>query len=112
MVTARHALHALAADARTAHMRPLLVSTRGLRCVPADADVLLEALREAAEERFALPEWEAETEGLLVTLRSSGAEWMPRVWVELATTLLVDGRHDRARRHPQAARRRAGCARR
>ena len=45
----------------------------------------------AAEERFALPEWEAETEGLLVTLRSSGAEWMPRVWTELATVLLVEG---------------------
>ena len=44
-------------------MRPLLVSSRGLRCVPDDADVLLEALREAAEERFALPDWEAEAEG-------------------------------------------------
>jgi hypothetical protein len=89
-ITARHALHAIAADPRTAAMRPLLVSSRGLRCVPEDADVLLEALRKAAEERFALPEWEVEPEGLLVTLRSSGAEWMPRVWVELATTLLVD----------------------
>ena len=89
--TARHALHALAADARTAHMRPLMLSTRGLRCVPADAEVLLDALRSAAEDRFALPEWEAETEGLLVTLRSSGAEWMPRVWTELATVLLVEG---------------------
>ena len=89
--TARHALHTLAADERTAHMRPLMLSTRGLRCVPADADVLLEALRAAAEERFALPEWEAEAEGLLVTLRSSGAEWMPRVWTELATALLVEG---------------------
>ena len=91
MGTARHALHTLAADERTAHMRPLMLSTRGLRCVPADAEVLLEALRAAAEERFALPEWEAETEGLLVTLRSSGAEWMPRVWTELATVLLVEG---------------------
>ena len=89
--TARHTLHALAADERTAAMRPLVVTSSGLRCVPADADVLLEALREAAEERFALPEWEAGVEGLLITLRSSGAEWMPRVWVELATTLLVEG---------------------
>ena len=42
--TARHALLALAADDRTAPLRPLLVSGRGLRCLPADADVLLEAL--------------------------------------------------------------------
>ncbi len=90
-ITARHLLHAIAADPRTTAMRPLLVSSRGLRCVPDDADVLLEALREAAEGRFALPDWEAEAEGLLITLRSSGAEWMPRAWVELATTLLVDG---------------------
>jgi hypothetical protein len=89
--TARHALLAIAADDRTAPLRPLLVSGRGLRCVPADADVLLEALRAAAEDRFALPEWEAEPDGLLVTLRSHGAEWMPRAWVELATRLLIEG---------------------
>ena len=83
--TARHVLLALAADDRTAPMRPLLVSGRGLRCAPADADVLLEALRAAAEDRFTLPEWEAEPDGLLISLRSSGAEWMPRAWVELAT---------------------------
>src|SRR6185436_7750475 len=58
---------------------------------PQDADVLLEALRTAAEERFTLPEWEADVDGLLVSLSSSGAEWMPRAWVELATTLLVEG---------------------
>ena len=33
--TARHALLAIAADERTAPMRPLLVSGRGLRCAPA-----------------------------------------------------------------------------
>ncbi|HEX6024531.1 MAG TPA: DEAD/DEAH box helicase family protein, partial [Solirubrobacter sp.] len=89
--TARHALLAIAADDRTAPMRPLLVSGRGLRCAPADAEVLLEALRETAEERFNLPEWEAEPDGLLTSLRSSGAEWMPRAWVELATKLLAEG---------------------
>ncbi|HEY6891693.1 MAG TPA: DEAD/DEAH box helicase family protein, partial [Solirubrobacter sp.] len=89
--TARHALLAIASDSRTAPMRPLLVSGRGLRCAPQDADVLLEALRVAAEERFTLPEWEAEVDGLLASLQSSGAEWMPRAWVELATTLLVEG---------------------
>ena len=89
--TARHALLAIANDSRTAPLRPLLVSGRGLRCAPHDADVLLEALREAASERFTLPEWEADVDGLLVSLTSSGAEWMPRAWVELATTLLVEG---------------------
>ena len=86
-------------------MRPLLVSGRGLRCAPADAEVLLDALRAAAEERFALPEWEGEPDGLLVSLRSSGAEWMPRAWVELATRLLSRGHDARAGRHPRAARR-------
>ena len=87
--TARYALQALAADDRTAGLRPLLVSDRGLRCMPADADALLEALR--ADERFTLPEWTAEVDGVLVSLASSGAEWMPRVWLELATALLVEG---------------------
>ena len=68
--TARHTLLAIAADERTAPLRPLLVSGRGLRCAPQDADVLLEALRAAAEDRFALPEWEAELDGLLVSLQS------------------------------------------
>jgi superfamily II DNA or RNA helicase len=88
--TARHSLMALAADARTATMRPLLVSGRGLHCAPADAEFLLEALQAEAEERFQLPEWEAETDGLLVSLRSSGAEWVTRAWVELATRLLIE----------------------
>jgi superfamily II DNA or RNA helicase len=89
--TARHVLLAIAADERTAPLRPLLVSGRGLRCAPHDADFLLEALRVAASDRFALPEWEAELDGLLVSLQSQGAEWMPRAWVELATALLVEG---------------------
>jgi superfamily II DNA or RNA helicase len=89
--TARHALMAIANDSRTAHFRPLLVSGRGLRCAPADADILLEALKAEAEERFKLEEWEAETDGLLVSLRSSGAEWVTRAWVELATRLLIEG---------------------
>ena len=71
--TAPRAVLALAEDIRTAPLRPLLVSGRGLRCAPQDADVLLEALKEAAVDRFTLPEWEAEVDGLLVTLRSSGA---------------------------------------
>jgi superfamily II DNA or RNA helicase len=89
--TARHVLLAIAADERTAPLRPLLASGRGLRCAPQDAEFLLEALRIAAEDRFALPEWEAELDGLLVSLQSQGAEWMPRAWVELATKLLIEG---------------------
>jgi superfamily II DNA or RNA helicase len=89
--TARHALVALGADGRTAPLRPLLVSGRGLRCLPADADVLLAALVEHADQHLALPEWEAAPDGVLISLRSSGAEWVPRGWVELATRVLESG---------------------
>jgi superfamily II DNA or RNA helicase len=89
--TARHALMAIAADQRTAPLRPLLVSGRGLRCIPADAELLLAALAEEARDRYQLPEWSGEVDGLLVTLRSSGAEWVPRAWVDLATRLLEKG---------------------
>jgi hypothetical protein len=89
--TARHALIALGNDGRTAPLRPLVVSGRGLRCLPADADVLLEALVAQAEEHLALPDWEAVPDGVLISLRSSGAEWVPRAWVELATRVLESG---------------------
>jgi superfamily II DNA or RNA helicase len=89
--TARHALMAVGADSRTAPLRPLVVSGRGLRCLPQDADVLLEALVQQAEEHLALPEWEAAPDGVLISLRSSGAEWVPRAWVELATRVLESG---------------------
>ena len=89
--TARHVVDALAADLRTAPLRPLLVSGRGLRCAPHDAEVLLAALQRKAEGRFNLPEWAAEPDGALVALRASGAGWMPRTWVALATQLLVHG---------------------
>ncbi len=89
--SARHALVAVGADSRTAPLRPLVVSGRGLRCLQADADVLLAALVEQAEEHLALAEWSAEPDGVLVSLRSSGAEWVPRAWVELATRVLESG---------------------
>jgi superfamily II DNA or RNA helicase len=89
--TARHALLAVGADSRTAPLRPLVVSGRGLRCLPQDADVLLEALIEQAEEHLALPDWEAAPDGVLISLRSSGAEWVPRAWVEIATRVLESG---------------------
>jgi superfamily II DNA or RNA helicase len=89
--TARQALMSVGADSRTAPLRPLVVSGRGLRCLPGDADVLLEALVARAEEQLALPEWEAVPDGVLISLRSSGAEWVPRAWVELATRVLESG---------------------
>jgi len=89
--TARQALMAVGADGRTAPLRPLVVSGRGLRCLPADADLLLEALLAQAQEHLSLPEWEAVPDGVLISLRSSGAEWVPRAWVELATRVLESG---------------------
>jgi superfamily II DNA or RNA helicase len=89
--TARHAVAALAGDLRTAPLRPLLVSGRGLRCIPEDADALLEQLKAEAAELFNLEEWDTEPDGILSTLESHGAEWVPRAWVELATRLLVRG---------------------
>ena len=89
--SARGALVALGADPRTAPLRPLLVSGRGLRCLPADAEALLPALVEEAERDLALPEWSAEPDGVLVSLRSHGAEWVPRAWVELATRVFERG---------------------
>ena len=92
--TARAAVRALADDARTAVLRPLLVSGRGLRCAHEDAPALLAALR-AADEGAAAGGWEAgaPADGL-VELRGPG-EWRPRRWVGLATALL-DAGHTRA----------------
>lgn len=53
--TARAAVRALANDMRTAVLRPLLVSGRGLRCAEEDADALLAALA-AADETAAGPD--------------------------------------------------------
>jgi Type III restriction enzyme, res subunit len=89
--TARRLLMAISADPRTAPLRPLLVSSRGLFCIPADAETLVAALAEAARERYQLPEWVSEVDGLLCSLRSTGAEWVPRAWVDLATRLLEQG---------------------
>jgi hypothetical protein len=90
-ITARQLLMAIAADPRIAALRPLLVSARGLLCVPGDAESLVAALASAARERYALPEWEAEADGVLCSLRSSGAEWVAGAWLDLATRLLEDG---------------------
>jgi hypothetical protein len=76
------AVRALADDIRTAPTRPLLVSGRGLRCAPWDAEALLAALgAERAGE---------EDDAGLVTLSGDG-EWRPRVWVERATAAFTAG---------------------
>ena len=51
--TAIAALRALADDVRTAPLRPLLVTGRGVRCAESDADALTAALRAQAEARAA-----------------------------------------------------------
>ncbi len=82
------AVLALAADPRTSALRPLLVTGRGLRCHPADADALLAALRTAAGS--GLNGWQAEP-GSLVRLTAAGPDWQPRRWVELATSIFTAG---------------------
>jgi superfamily II DNA or RNA helicase len=86
--TARTALAALGADARTAALRPLLVSGRGLRCVPGDAEALLAALAAASP---GAAQWTAEADGELAVLRAAGPEWVPRAWVEVATRVFERG---------------------
>jgi superfamily II DNA or RNA helicase len=96
--SAPEAVRALAADARTAPLRPLLVSGRGLRCAEPDADALLTALtKEAADAGLArevggIGPLRAEPgQGGLVRLTASGAAWQPRLWVELATRVFTSG---------------------
>jgi superfamily II DNA or RNA helicase len=89
--SAPEAVRALAADARTAPLRPLLVSGRGLRCAEQDADALLAALA-AAAGTDAVGAWRAEPgEGSLVRLTASAAAWQPRLWVKLATSIFTAG---------------------
>ena len=100
--TARAAVRALAEDARTAVLRPLLVSGRGLRCAQQDAAALLAALSDANKSAGAVDGWAAAadqtggwTAGVpasgLVELRGPG-DWRPRRWVALATALFESGR--------------------
>ena len=95
--TARAAVRALAGDVRTAVLRPLLVSGRGLRCAETDADALLGALADAAQGTGAAGTaepaagWSAAPSGDgLVELRGPG-DWRPRRWVGLATAAFAAG---------------------
>jgi superfamily II DNA or RNA helicase len=88
--TAPEAVRALAFDARTGALRPLLVSGRGLRCAERDAEVLLDALRLRADDT--VTDWSVVPgEDGLVALAAAGAAWQPRLWVELATRVFADG---------------------
>jgi hypothetical protein len=80
----------LADDGRTAPLRPLLVSGRGLRCARGDADVLLAALAERAAADVRGLRVEAD-DGDLVRLTGRGSAWQPRVWVVLATEIFTAG---------------------
>jgi superfamily II DNA or RNA helicase len=91
--TAPEVVRALAADERTAIVRPLLVSGRGLRCAPNDADQLLAALEEAAAasgERLTGWRTEADGEGLVRLIAATPA-WQPASWALLATRILTAG---------------------
>ena len=87
--SAPEAIRALAADARTAPLRPLLVSGRGLRCAAGDADALLAALAEMAGDTVRA--WRAEPADGLVRLAATGSAWQPRLWVGLATRIFTAG---------------------
>lgn len=90
--SAPEAVRALAADLRTATLRPLLVSGRGLRCAERDAGALLAALAEAAGPADRLAGLRAEpAEDGLVRLLAPGPAWQPRLWVELATRVFTAG---------------------
>jgi superfamily II DNA or RNA helicase len=96
--SAPEALRALAADPRTAPLRPLLVSGRGLRCAEQDAGPLLAALAGNASpagmggRTTGIGVLRAEPgERGLVRLAGSGAAWQPRLWVELATRIFTAG---------------------
>jgi superfamily II DNA or RNA helicase len=91
--TAPEVVRAIAADERTAVVRPLLVSGRGLRCAPDDADHLLEALSAAAAETGEpLTGWraEADSDGLVRIVAATPA-WQPGRWVPLATRIFTAG---------------------
>ncbi len=88
--TARRAVRALADDMRTAVLRPLLVSGRGLRCAEEDAAGVLAALAAADGGADATGWSAAPAEEGVVELRGPG-DWRPRRWVALATSAFTAG---------------------
>ena len=88
--TAPAAVSALAQDARTTGLRPLLVSGRGLRCAAHDADALLAALRERAPSGVTGWGVELEPSGM-ARLHARGGQWKPQLWVALGTEIFEAG---------------------
>ncbi|MEQ8834508.1 MAG: DEAD/DEAH box helicase family protein [Miltoncostaeaceae bacterium] len=87
--TAAEAVQALGSDARTGHLVPTLVSGRGVRCMPADAQMLMSALAARAP---GLEGWHVEPDPTgLARIEATGPEWTPQTWVRLATEALQDG---------------------
>jgi hypothetical protein len=91
--SAPEAVRALASDARTVALRPLLVSGRGLRCAGHDGDPLLAALGDAARAAGAggIRLRAEPADGGLVRLVGNGTAWQPRLWVDLATRAFTAG---------------------
>lgn len=90
--TAAEALRSVASDPRTSHLRPILVSGRGLRCAPDDGAYISEQLRIQAGRRDDIAGWRIEPDhDGLVAIRARGAGWTSRTWVQLATALLTEG---------------------
>ena len=89
--TAPRAVTTIAGDLRTAPLRPLLVSGRGLRCASGDAGHLLAALRDAAGPEAGVTGWRAEEGDELMRLTAAGTAWEARLWVRLATTIFDRG---------------------
>jgi superfamily II DNA or RNA helicase len=91
--TAPRAVLALASDMRTAPLRPLLVSGRGLRCAPHDAEHLVQGLSRATPTALDVSAWAAsgdERDGL-VQVEARGRDWNPRSWVAIATAAFASG---------------------
>jgi hypothetical protein len=87
------AVLALANDVRTAPLRPLLVSGRGLRCAPHDAGSLLAGLSAATPSVLDIEAWavsDDQRDGL-VRLEARGRDWTARAWVAIATTAFERG---------------------
>jgi len=89
--TAVEAVRALADDPRTAVCHPVLVSGRGVRCAPDDADRLIDCLLRVAppsDPALAL-RWEMDDDKLARIVGETA--WTPRRWVPLVTAALSAG---------------------
>ena len=84
--TAGEAVRTLAADQRTAVVRPLLVSGRGVRCAPDDAQVVAQALSRPDRAVRAEPDDEG-----LVRMVSDAPGWTAATWVAAATEAFTTG---------------------